>query len=544
MENHWVSLEPGNYVSMYSYQKRNYQKWVIIPAGKGFCKIMNKDSGLFWETSTDADTGKEIIIQNQESTSDTQLWRIDKVGDREKPNDIFGLHTAASEALKVYDVMPQFEYTSNTGSIPPSLSELSKYKYGTCREEAAYTVALSRFLTIPATIDFTPHWGNRTGSHSWSVLIFPDGQGTPFYMGCVPGDTAQYFHAYIKPKVFRTIFGINNKIADDLRNESSFPKIFRNPKYIDVTDEYCTTSDITLPLPEQYQDRRIIYICVFDTKTVSPVYYGLVDNGQVKFRNLGRGICYIMAIQENSVLKTIGDPFILTNEGRIKELKCNDEDKISVTLLRKYPFFGAQDYFNLRMNYGRFQGSNSADFASTVDLYQHEGATNGGWYEQAITDTCAYKFLRYIGPKGSYCNINELEFYDMKGQKISGKIIGTTPGNSWQGLKAAFDGNILTGFGGNSPDGHWVGLELEVPIRISKIRYMPRTDGNCIEIGDEYQLNVFDHGEWRPVWRGRADKTELILSDIPSNGLYLLNNMTKGREERIFTYENQKQIWW
>ena len=118
-----------------------------------------------------------------------------------------------------------------------------------------------------------------------------------------------------------------------------------------MTDEYCTTSDITLPLPEQYQDRRIIYICVFDTKTVSPVYYGLVDNGQVKFRNLGRGICYIMAIQENSVLKTIGDPFILTNEGRIKELKCNDEDKISVTLLRKYPFFGAQDYFNLRWKY-------------------------------------------------------------------------------------------------------------------------------------------------------------------------------------------------
>ncbi|WP_288279948.1 hypothetical protein [uncultured Prevotella sp.] len=544
MENQWVSLEPGNFVSLYSFLKRNYQKWVIIPYNKEFCKIMNKDSGLFWEVSTDSDTGKEVIIQNMESADKAQLWRIKKVEDRKDPNNIFGFNTALSEALKVFDIMPQFEYTSNTGSIPPSISELCKYKYGTCREEASYTVALSRFLGIPTTIDFTPHWGNRTGSHNWSVLIFPNGKGTPFYMGCVPGDTAQYFHSYIKPKVFRSIFGINKEIARDLQNENSLPKLFRNPKFIDVTDEYCATSDISLSVPEQYRNKSIIYICVFDTKTVVPVFYGLVNNGVVNYRKMGRGIAYIMAIQDNGILETIGNPFILTNEGMIREINCDYEKKESVTLLRKYPFFGAQDYFNLRMNYGKFQGCNTADFTTPKDLYQHQGATNGGWYEKTITDTCAYRYLRYIGPKGSYCNINELEFYDNEGQKITGNIIGTTPGNSWQELKAAFDGNILTGFGGNSPDGHWVGLELEVPQRVCKIRYMPRTDGNCIEIGDEYQLNVFDHGQWCPVWRGRATKTELNLQNIPSKGLYLLNDLTKGREERIFTYDNQKQIWW
>jgi hypothetical protein len=26
--------------------------------------------------------------------------------------------------------------------------------------------------------------------------------------------------------------------------------------------------------------------------------------------------------------------------------------------------------------------------------------------------------------------------------------------------------------------------------------------------------------------------------------LYLLQNLTKGKEERIFTYENGKQVWW
>ena len=31
---------------------------------------------------------------------------------------------------------------------------------------------------------------------------------------------------------------------------------------------------------------------------------------------------------------------------------------------------------------------------------------------------------------------------------------------------------------------------------------------------------------------------------VPDNALLLLHNTTKGKEERIFTYENKKQVWW
>ncbi len=46
-------LEAGNeviqndYITTYQKIKINHQKWVIIPSGNGYCKIMNKDSGLF-----------------------------------------------------------------------------------------------------------------------------------------------------------------------------------------------------------------------------------------------------------------------------------------------------------------------------------------------------------------------------------------------------------------------------------------------------------------------------------------------------------------
>ena len=32
--------------------------------------------------------------------------------------------------------------------------------------------------------------------------------------------------------------------------------------------------------------------------------------------------------------------------------------------------------------------------------------------------------------------------------------------------------------------------------------------------------------------------------NVPGNALLLLRNHTKGKEERIFTYENDEQIWW
>ena len=36
----------------------------------------------------------------------------------------------------------------------------------------------------------------------------------------------------------------------------------------------------------------------------------------------------------------------------------------------------------------------------------------------------------------------------------------------------------------------------------------------------------------------------LEYDNVPDNALLLLRNLTKGKEERIFTYEDGKQVWW
>lgn len=548
IEDRWVSLDTlnamGKYQWMSSNQGNNHQRWVIIPIGNGMCKIMNKFSGLFWESGTDWQTGKEIIVQNVYSGKATQKWKITKKGENPYAQSLYKIGSVISHGLRVTDVMDQFEYTANRGGVDPSLENLCKYRTGKCQDEASFTVALSRYLGIPTAIDFTPHWGNRPNNHTWSVLVLPNGKSVTFYMNRAPGDTAQYTNNYVKPKIFRYCFELNRDIVSDLSGEVEVPKLFKQPTYTDVTDEYCETADVKREIPKEYRDHGIAYICVNEREQWIPVHYGKIRFGRVTFTSMGRNILYTVGFWKNDKIQPVGNPFILHGDGSIREIIADNSKKQTMSLNRKYPFFGKFDEFNNRMGYGQFQGSNKEDFSETTTLYAHEGITEGCWYERKLkVSPKQYKYLRYIGHTNSFCNVNEIEFYNSKNHKLKGKIIGTQ-GMDKQTKETVFDGDVLTGFNGNSPDGHWVGLELPEPSDVSMIRYMPRNDGNCVEVGDKYQLLMYDHGKWRTLCWKRARYTNLVFKNLPSEGLYLLRDRTKGNEERIFTYENGKQVWW
>ena len=123
-------------------------------------------------------------------------------------------------------------------------------------------------------------------------------------------------------------------------------------------------------------------------------------------------------------------------------------------------------------------------------------------------------------------------------------IIGTE-GEPWARKENVFDNNILTGFSASSPDGNWVGLELKRAMKVSKIKYIGRNDGNGIETGDEYELYYWNSkGFWDDLGKKKATDNVLLFHKIPTNGLYVLKDLTKGKEERIFTYEEGKQVWW
>ena len=541
LETEYCSIEHDSPVGLYHTLTGSNQKWVILPAYDNYYRIMNKDSGLFLEAKPVG--AVDTLAQNPYTAEDIQLWKIERKGKNPAPDMFFHPGSALSEALRIFDITGQYEWTGYESLLPPRATSLLSGKTGNCRDEADYTVYLCRSLGIPATVDFTPHWGNRSNSHAWSVVILPDGKATPFYMGCAPADTAHYYHGYKKPKIFRHRFQLNKQYAKDLAHEAEVPSLFKTPNFTDVTDEYYETSDVTRDVPAEYGGRRTAYICVFDNRNWVPVFYGNIRSGKVTFTSMGRNIVYIAAFYEHGRIVPFGEPFLVKGDGTVQTIQYNEQQRTTLKLLRKYPFMGKEDFFNARMSGGHFQGANRPDFSDATTFYTFQGLTNGNWYEIPVNDEGKYRYLRYIGPPGSHCNINELEFYGTDGKKLSGTVIGTE-GDPWASKETVFDGDILTGFGGVSPDGHWVGLKLSAPKRISKFKFIPRNDGNSVEIGDEYELVYWENGDWSLLGTQIATHNVLIFKDVPSGGLYVLRDKTKGHEERIFTYENGEQVWW
>ena len=109
----------------------------------------------------------------------------------------------------------------------------------------------------------------------------------------------------------------------------------------------------------------------------------------------------------------------------------------------------------------------------------------------------------------------------------------------------AFDHDLLTAFDAPLPSGAWVGMDFGKPVRIGQIVYTGRGDGNTIDIGDTYELFYWsgDNG-WASLGKQKATTVKLVYPHVPAGALYWLRDLTKGQEERIFTYEDGKQNWW
>jgi hypothetical protein len=71
----------------------------------------------------------------------------------------------------------------------------------------------------------------------------------------------------------------------------------------------------------------------------------------------------------------------------------------------------------------------------------------------------------------------------------------------------------------------------------------PEEKSNNIFPNMHYELFYWDN-KWLSAGKQVSTKTYLTYQNMPSNTLFWLKNLDKGKQERIFTYENEKQIWW
>ena len=443
--------------------------------------------------------------------------------------------------------------TTSPADLPHVGFDVARLKAGSCREFTDFTAYVCRALGIPCMVDFMPVRGENNDSHQW--VAFPDKYGA-FYFEEFPRSVKKVHRSQIytapKLKVYRTTFSLNRRMQADMRRlDTVVAPFFRHPRFEDVTFPYAKNYQKELRVPSHmlYRGRprsAIAYLCASRRMGWEPVAWTAFDRRHLTFADVQKGPVMRVATYEHGRLRFWTDPFEVDLSGELHFFAPADSVH-SAVLLGKYAM-GGEVRYQRRMVGGRFEGSNDPSFRHTDLLYVINTPPERLQTEVRITPSKPYRYLRYVGPEGSHCNVSEVAFYASSDTlPLRGRVLGT-PGCTQQDgsheYTNVYDGNLWTSFDYAEPSGGWSGLDLGRPVSINRIVYTPRNRDNYVRAGDRYEL--FYHAGrrgWRSLGRQTATADSLRYEGVPVGALLLLRNHTRGAQERIFVMEEEKQVW-
>lgn len=456
-------------------------------------------------------------------------------------------------------------YADFQGSV--SISNILKGKTGDCNEIANFSGSSARALGIPVAVDHVIQYGNGYSGHTFNALILTDKKFAAFWGA---ESTCFDFLPYMKirwerkiPKVYRRMLApTDSSFATLAANNgiSDIPRQLKNSRYLDVTDYYTSTTNVTLPF--DVSDGTPVYLCVYQSSYWVAVVGSFVMNGKATFQKVGTNILYLPMFYEDGEYDVARNPMLLHHNKSHQEIKPNDAQTQVMVLHRKCPLRRKQVswHWNKYLVKCRFEASNSPDFKDVVTLHtvgkpikDWQIGDAGGviardrleyktlWQEVIVASKEKYRYIRIVSRRDTL-KIGDLAFFESNtAMPIKGKIIGTVANAEW-----AFDGAIGHSLIDETPgkSTKWVGLDLGTPTAIHKISYLPPNDKNTILPGKKYEL-FYWNDKWVSLGIKKADSFVLSYGKAPKNALYWLQCLNcQGTEERPFTYENGKQIWW
>lgn len=458
--------------------------------------------------------------------------------------------TSLSEfCQKVTEIYP--EPHRNYTNYPPgkpsaSPSSLKRIAGGTCEDYLGLFTYLGRSYGVPVATDYTPQWTNHSKSHSWCAIV-NDGKTYHYSVG------EPLFLANEKPftfklsKVYRLMNSVQKESLGARYASSDLPPTLRSPRIKDVSSEYMPVVDVRIS--DLFSDGRskCVFLCCFDDRNWVAVDGAARRGSAVQISDMGYPAVYLPAYFSSGKLVPAQYPLLIDSLGQSHILKPDASSTRSVCLTRKFMEVRARQFAKL-MQGGRFELSESRDFK---DAYVYELPDTVGFNYQTIPIASGreYRYVRYIPKSGTTGDISELEVYSREApiEKLPASVIGNYICNDTQHpMSNIADDDALTySTCLKSQSDAWVGLDLGRSVSVDKICFLPRSDDNFIRDGEEYELCYWD-GRWVSLGYQTGDRwrQELIFDNVPQNALLLLHNLTRGKEERIFTYENGRQIWW
>lgn len=414
---------------------------------------------------------------------------------------------------------------------------LFETRIGYCREVSDLIQYAMRSCGIPVAADFMPYSPDYRYSHEWNVVRDTTGRYIQFgFDGLDPVRDKVPDDGRRKGKVFRYCYALQNE-REILRKHSGWNIGGTEGLYWkDVTSEYFGHNRAVVNVFAV--GKPPIGLSVFSTNGWQIIGEGICkSSGKAIFDNIEPSIIYVPASQINGV-KPAGYPFMLDSQGHVEEFVPDTVNLEKVILKRKMaliPRIAAWGYSQIG---ARIEGDTDTDFKNPKLIAEIKDTMD--YTFQILEGICseAVKYIRYIPPVG-FLQLAELKLYEDAELK---KEIRITPLTDVPYIEKVIDGDILSHIYQKS-EGIIDPLvfSLDSLQQIRRLYFIARTDDNYVWKGDTYELFYFDGING---WKSLGVKTatsEYICFEAPKNALLWLRNRTKGREEQVFIYRNNRQ---
>lgn len=399
-----------------------------------------------------------------------------------------------------------------------------------------------RSLGLPVTYDYVGSWANYSrNGHSWISLIGNSGETYLYYKGdSIPRTSnpidASFFKPLVLPEASYAYWVDSLKRTAKVYRRNFFRENEKDDLLTDVSELYGFTDSVVI---QTDNSEKYAYLCTFRTgEDWRIAVKSEIHDGRCVFRNVGASIAYLPAVLKDGEIMPLDAPFILCKGGMVRKIVPTGQTQ-TVKLNRKYILMTTWTNRWYAMLDGRFEASNDSRFRYT-DVLHRISSLPVYRNEVILENPKSYRYVRYVSPGVLRSELAEVTFFSGN-QELKGEVMGENIKTTAQ--KRVFDHDLTT-IGDSKTVDYWVGLDLGKKYTIDKLVYYPRNDDNFIVPGELYELFYYDKGAWHSLGTMKAQSEELVYKDVPQNALFLLKNKVKGKEERIFTYENGRQVWW
>ncbi|MDE7074205.1 MAG: hypothetical protein K2O69_04040, partial [Odoribacter sp.] len=303
-----------------------------------------------------------------------------------------------------------------------------------------------------------------------------------------------------------------------------------------VTSEYLNTTDITVTLPQRIKN-KYAYLAIFNELEWKPITGAEIKGKEVRFKTLGKDIVYMPVYYDKyEIMQPLTWPFIIYSDGTTKHLQIRKDSTMSIKMSRKYPESCGHEYWYRNLAGARIEASNDPDFKKVDTVYINTKRLNFRYEYIHLDTTLQKRYWRITSPNRWGILLADLHFYDNHLQEIKGKIMNI---DSIRGA-ALWDDDPLT-----NASISWAGMDFGQATQVSQIRLLPHNDANGIYPGYEYELFYYDFPKgWVSLGIKNSEDNEVVYNNVPAGTLYWLRNLTTGKEERIFTWEDGQARFW